>query len=127
MPKCCNSIDCQNPRFSKGFCSYHQNERTDEKWLNKKSKSGIKKKSFNPISKKMADELAIYRVARDKYMDEHEICEYEGCSALANDLHHENGRGINLYNVDYFMAVCRSHHNYIHEHPKDSREKGYLI
>ena len=127
MPKPCNSTTCNNPRFSKGFCSYHQNERTDEKWLSKKSKLGIKKKSINPISKKKIEELADYRIVRDKYMDEHEICEYGTCQALANDLHHKNGRTVNLSNVDYFMAVCRSHHTHIHLNPKESRAVGYLV
>ena len=126
MPKPCLSTSCNNPRFSKGYCSYHQNERTDEKWLSKKSKSGIKK-SIKPISDKMAEELAMYRVIRDKYMEEHEVCEYGACSALANDLHHKNGRGKNLSNVDFFMAVCRNHHTHIHLNPKESRAVGYLI
>ncbi len=126
MPKLCNSTSCNNPRFSKGYCSYHQNERTDEKWLSKKSKSGIKK-SFKPISDKMAQELANYRIVRDKYMEEHEVCEYGTCTALANDLHHKGGRGKNLSNVDLFMAVCRNHHTHIHLNPKESRSIGYLV
>lgn len=50
MPKTCKSEGCNNPVFSKGYCKYHQNQRTDEKWLNKKQKTP--KKSFKPISDK---------------------------------------------------------------------------
>ncbi len=39
-----------------------------------------------------------------------------------------NGRnGERLLDVDYFMAVCRDCHQYIHNNPKESREKGWLI
>tara|TARA_R110000850_G_scaffold191133_1_gene317913 strand:+ start:40 stop:417 length:378 start_codon:yes stop_codon:yes gene_type:complete len=125
MPKTCNSDECNNPRFSNGFCRNHQNERTDDKWMNK-SRIAIRK-SIKPISDKKSKELAIYRVNRDKFMDENPICQYGNCKREVNDLHHKAGRGIELTNVKNFMSVCREHHTYIHLHPKESRSLGYLI
>jgi hypothetical protein len=34
--KICLFENCGNPVFSHGFCTYHQNKRTDEKYLKKK-------------------------------------------------------------------------------------------
>lgn len=118
MPKPCNVDGCNNPRWGKGYCSHHQYLRTD-----KKKKSNY----IKPISDKKAEELKIYREVRDKYMANHEICEYGNCSSLANDLHHKAGRGKETTNVKHFMAVCRNHHTYIHLNPKESRALGYLI
>ena len=128
MPKPCLSTSCNNPRFSKGYCKFHQNERTDEKWLNKKSKSGIKK-SFKPISDKKAEELAIYRKVRDKYLKEHPMCEVKDCDKPSSHIHHMNGRnGATLYDDNYFMAVgiC-CHPKRIHENPAWARAMGYLV
>jgi len=125
MAKVC-LCGCGYPVFSNKYAKYCQNKRTDDKWLSKQGKSGIKKR-INPISDKKAEELKVYREVRDKYMSEHEVCEYGNCTALANDLHHKAGRGIELSNSKNFMAVCRNHHTYIHLHPKESRSLGYLI
>jgi hypothetical protein len=86
-----------------------------------------KQKRIKPISDSMAEKLVEYRKVRDEYMSEHEVCEFEDCEKLANDLHHKASRGKHLSDVTTFMAVCRSHHNWIHDNPKTSRELGYLI
>ena len=94
---------------------------------NKKSSPAKKKKRIKPISDSMAEKLVEYRKVRDKYMSEHITCEFEGCNKDANDLHHKASRGKHLSDVTTFMAVCRLHHNWIHEHPLESRGLGYLI
>lgn len=96
--------------------------------LNKKV-SPLKKKPkrIKPISDSMAEKLVKYREVRDKYMSEHKTCEFENCYSDANDLHHIRGRGAYLSDTNYFMAICRGHHTWVHEHPEESRELGYLI
>lgn len=122
MAKVCLEEGCSNPRWGKGYCKYHQHRRTDKKTTSKP------KKKIRHISKKREEEMKIYRPLRDKYMSEHQMCEVKGCSKPSNDLHHMNGRfGKRLYDTDYFMAVCRKHHNWIHEHPKESSCLGYLL
>lgn len=75
----------------------------------------------------MIGKLAEYRKVRDEYMVQHPKCEFEGCNANSQDLHHRKGRGENISKKEYFMAVCRLHHNFIHENDKESRAKGYLL
>lgn len=122
--KICADKDCANEFIQyRSFDKYCSAKCKDK---NAKQKSGIKK-HINKFSAKLINELAIYRPLRDNYMDEHVLCEVKDCNREAEDLHHKNGRGKNLYNVEFFMAVCRMHHAYIHEHPSKSREDGYLI
>lgn len=125
MAKTCLCEDCNNPRFSKGYCKYHQWMRTD-----KKSPS-VKKKSIAPISDGRLEELAIYRPKRDKYLSENTECEVRECTNESTHIHHMNGRiGKMVYYVPYFMAVCNEcHPEKIHFNPGPewSRPEGYLI
>lgn len=139
MAKHCNSDGCNNPRFSNGFCSYHQNQRTDEKWLKKmavrkgKDKQVAKSVKRNqgfiaPVAPKRLKELAIYRPLRDKYMEDNFVCEVEGCGKHSSELHHKKGRmGVMVYYVPFFMAVCHWCHLKIHAESAWSYLKGYLI
>lgn len=76
---------------------------------------------IKPISDKLAKKHREYRPLRDKYM------KFKGCNKPSNDLHHKARRGKNLCNVETFMAVCRTCHNWIEDNPTKSRELGYLI
>lgn len=78
------------------------------------------------VSKKRAEQNRAYKKVRDQFMESNPFC--ERCGNFSTDNHHKNGRnGERLLDVDYFMSVCRSCHIYIHENPKESREKGWLI
>jgi len=78
------------------------------------------------VSLKRQQQNKQYKIIRDKFMQENPKC--ERCGAPATENHHKNGRnGLRLLDVNYFMAVCRNCHRWIHEHPKESREKGWLI
>lgn len=94
-----------------------------------KSSSPIKKKKkrIKPISDSMADKLTVYRLLRNKYMNEHEVCEFKGCQRSSNDLHHIRGRGPYLSDIRYFMAICRHHHQWVDVNTIEARELGYLI
>jgi hypothetical protein len=122
MPKICQEDGCSYNVFGKGFCKYHQYKRAD-----KKLKTSKKPKRLKLISKKMEVKLAEYRLKRDSYMLKNPFCEFTGCNKLSNDLHHKAGRGPNLSNTETFMAVCRRHHNWIHDNPKEARNLKYLI
>lgn len=80
-------------------------------------------------SKKMLTELKIYRVLRKDYLKDHPICEaeLEGCKKKSIEIHHTASRGLNLNNVDTWIAVCRWCHDEIHLNSKSAREKGLLI
>ena len=78
------------------------------------------------VSKKRAEQNRKYKKIRDQFMEENPDC--ERCGNYATEIHHKNGRnGERLLDSDYFMAICRNCHRYIHEHPKEAREKGWLI
>ena len=73
-----------------------------------------------------------YASAKREYMEDRENpnhcerCEVElGIKFL--DLHHKAGRGKNLSNKSTFTAICRPCHDWIHAHPKDARETGWLV
>lgn len=67
-----------------------------------------------------------YKEARLAYMQAHPVCEACGI-ANSEQLHHKKGRGRNYINIDTFMAVCHTCHTYIHAHPAESYEKGWMI
>jgi hypothetical protein len=140
--KTCKSEGCKNPAFSKGFCKWHQNQRTDEKYLlskkisegniNKvKTASKIVKKYRNgisPISEKRLAEMEVYRKNRDVYMASHPKCEVGGCNKKSKDLHHKRGRvGDDYTNPANFMAVCRKCHIVIENNPQWAKDNGYSI
>jgi hypothetical protein len=91
------------------------------------------------MSAKMEADYVIYRPIRDGYMKEHPICEVEGCCRPSNDLHHKAGRvgyaddwarenGIKLlWDVRYFMAICRLDHTKCDEDPNWARDNGYVV
>jgi hypothetical protein len=144
MAKICLCEDCDNSVFSNGYCSWHQNLRTDDKWIRSQEKKRLKgrdsqsakavKRNSNfikPVSDKRLGELALYRENRDPYLKENVVCEVRECNNPSTHVHHKNGRiGKMVYNIEYFMAVCDDcHPEKIHFNPgtKWSRPEGYLI
>lgn len=78
------------------------------------------------VSNKRSKQLAEYKIIRDKFMIDNPLC--ERCHRQATENHHKNGRnGERLLDTNYFMAVCRQCHQWIHAHPKEAREVGWLI
>lgn len=80
------------------------------------------------LSTKRAQQNREYIKVRYLFLIENPICQIEGCGCEATEVHHKKGRiGKLLTDVRYFLAVCRSHHNYIELHPEESKEKGYSL
>lgn len=134
MAKTCTKEDCSNPRFGGGYCKNHGYLRTDKKLKRLRQKdSGLsyttrKKKPIKPISDKRKVQMAEYHKVRLDYLNLHRKCEYEGCNKNATEIHHMAARnGDRLTDAQYFMAICRPHHQHLHLHPIESRERGYLI
>lgn len=85
-----------------------------------------RQKPIRRFSIKRMNQNKEYKVLRKEYLKENEMC--ERCNKFASEIHHKNGRnGTRLVDVDYFMAVCRKCHNYIHANPTESRQEGWLI
>jgi len=87
-----------------------------------------RQKGINKVSKRRKEELVFYLKNRKKYMTENEVCEVKGCEKNSTEIHHKKGRiGALLYDPDFFLAVCRKHHNKIENCPKWAYENNYSI
>lgn len=91
-------------------------------------KAPKKRNYIAPVSEKRLSELAEYRKLKKEFMSrpENKICPISGLPAT--EIHHTNGReNQRLNDTKFFLAVSRDGHNYIHSHPAEAREKGWLI
>jgi hypothetical protein len=86
-----------------------------------------RRKPLRRVSAKQAARLKCYRLLRDAYMKLHPICEFPLCDERSQDLHHVAGRGLNLLNDDTWLALCRKHHRWIHDHPGQARMAGLHV
>lgn len=122
----------------KKFCSKYQRcKDADKEWALKErqkkndraknqKKHILKRTPLNKISKKRIAQNKEYEILRKKFIKDNPKCEL--CPKSTKDLHHKNGRnGSRLTDPVYFMAVCRSHHEFIHLNPEESRKNGWLI
>ena len=80
------------------------------------------------VSKKQAKELRNYTKVRKGFLVSRPRCEFEGCNQVSTEVHHKAGRtGANLYNIGNFLAVCRTHHQWIELNPEEAKAKGYSL
>lgn len=80
-----------------------------------------KPKSIAPISKKRQVEMDEYSVKRNLFLIANPKCQAKlsGCTSDAIDVHHlYSGKDRNKYylQISTWKAVCRSCHNFIHDH-----------
>jgi hypothetical protein len=93
-----------------------------------------KKKAIAPVSEKRLIELAEYRVKRNEFLakPENHYCpvmkHFTGAHVRVTEIHHMNGREHQRLNdTEFWLAVCRKGHRWIHEHPESARVLGWLI
>jgi 5-methylcytosine-specific restriction endonuclease McrA len=81
---------------------------------------------LRPVSKKRAKQNREYSKCRQEYFNTHPRCEI--CGYKATQIHHKRGRfQERLTDMENFMALCMSCHDWIHKNPAIAYEKGYLI
>lgn len=95
-----------------------------------------------PISKKRKGGLREYFKVRASYLADHPTCEagpilmaaempayYQRpkCDYASREIHHTQGRGPNLCNVETFCAICAPCHRFLHAHGQKARELGLLL
>jgi len=92
-----------------------------------KRKSPLKRSGrLRPISKKRAKQNKQYSIYRNLYLTNHSACEI--CGKKATQIHHKKGRfGERLNDMNYFMSVCHTCHEWIHRNPLEAYAKGYLV
>lgn len=115
---------CRNEGCNNIFIPY----RSTDKYCCASCAYADKKKPIRHRSKKLAKREVEYFLERKKFLDrpENKICPITG--EPTTDVHHKAGRvGKLLLYVPYWLAVSRNGHDCIHNNPKESYEKGYLI
>jgi hypothetical protein len=82
-------------------------------------------------SKKESERLRRYDRARTIVMETaNGMCEAvtNRCMGPAGQVHHRRGRDGELVDdLDNLLAVCYACHDYIHSHPHESYERGWMI
>lgn len=86
-------------------------------------------KPMRKVSKRQAKINREYTELRRQFLMERPMCEWpEGCSRPSQDVHHTQGRGPHMLDVDSWKATCREHHDYCHfVNPRHAREIGWII
>lgn len=136
----CKQKDCkvffQKKKPLDMFCSPECKTQHDKDLLAKReSTSGVKPKYRIPgQSAKRAAEYEEYEIERDIFMalPENKWCpviqHLENKKVRTVDLHHMNGRtGRRLLDKEFWLAVSRSGHDWIHNNPLEARKMGWLI
>lgn len=79
------------------------------------------------VSSKMSRINTKYSKLRRDFLNEYSMCHAKiyKCSLYATDIHHKKGRGKYHLDISTWMSVCRNCHNWIEEHPEDSKELGF--
>ncbi len=101
-----------------------------DKTSNKPLQTVKKPKPINKVSSRMKERLRLYYKVREDYLDGNIGCEAKlsGCNGTATDIHHKAGKtGDLLFDDQYFLAVCRTCHFWIEEHPKDAKKRGLSV
>lgn len=99
----------------------------------KKPKRKRKSKRLRGATSKRRKQLDEYSERRRLFLlkSENLRCpvmeEIKGRAAFTTDVHHMDGReGERLLDESQWLAVSREGHDWIHAHPKQARERGWL-
>ena len=147
-PTKCKTEGCQKFGWYQGFCNIHKRYGNKKQVTIRKKKAAKKRKAMGkrekkakllaykeekkrkaalrPRTPKRQRQEALYSVQRIAYLTENPLCEV--CRMDATDIHHKKGRiGELLIQPEYFLSVCRSCHDRIHQNPAWAYEQGYML
>ena len=86
------------------------------------------KRSSKPIRKmgtKRQEQARLYISLRAAFLNATPICQRCG-SAESTDVHHKKGRtGANYLDIFTWAALCRTCHEWVHEHRTAARAEGF--
>lgn len=95
--------------------------------LPKPEKRKTVRKPLRTFSKKWAKEVIGYMGFKKFLLSERPYCEFTACFRQPCDLHHIAGRrGGLLMDPSNILVLCREHHQWIHEHSREARQRGLL-
>ena len=80
-------------------------------------------------SKKMQRIETEYRKLRIEYLNNYPMCQaaLPRCTHKSSEIHHKKGRGIYHNDVNTWLSVCRTCHNWIELNPIEAEELGFSI
>lgn len=94
----------------------------------------MKRTRLRRVSKAYAKELKTYReISKPVWLEAHPACEFEVAPGIACGetwgvtIHHKRRRGRHLNDDEFFMSVCRPHHDWIENNKRAARERGYIL
>lgn len=126
--------ECGGKHYAKGFCKLHYRMPSQINPKPIKSNKPLQStKTINPIPKQSDKEKkrqGLYTAVRKVYLLSHPNCEaqLEGCTLKATEIHHQKGRiGDLLNNMNFFIALCHSCHEWCEQHPKQAKELGFSL
>lgn len=93
--------------------------------LLRKTKTPSRRKPLKKISERRKLALYEYGKKRKRFLAARPVCEL--CPKPSRDVHHVHGRYGSAYlDENTWKALCRACHDWIHQHPKEARERGLL-
>jgi hypothetical protein len=102
-----------------------------ECWLSQSPAKPLAKPTSKPnaVSQKMKQTMSVYEKKRVAFLALHQYCQASlpDCNARATDVHHMAGRGENHNNMDTWLAVCRTCHQWIETNPAKARAMGFSL
>ena len=91
----------------------------------------MKRSRINPVSKKRQQLNGLRRTFVRDLLQERMVCEarIQGCTWYPTDVHEikTRARGGSIIDRDNCLALCRSCHSWITEHPAWALENGYVL
>lgn len=123
-PKIGKCILCDDGKFKpiiKDKCQYHY-------WQSKRKPLPVSKTKIAKTSKKLKQNLELYRIVKNKFLKDNPIGQFPNCTSREVTLHHAKGRiGKLLYDPTYFRSLCVEHHRWVEEHPVEAKEMGLSV
>lgn len=86
----------------------------------------LRRTALNKVSKKRRVQWKTYSEKRIDFLADHPTC--QNCLRKKSvDIHHKEGRiGTAYLDEKTWAALCRFCHDWIHQHPREAREQGWL-
>lgn len=115
----------------KGYCRICW-DRLKPELLSAEPKPTVVRQPLARVSDKRAKEERIYSAKRIIFLSEHSLCQIKLpgiCTGQSTDVHHTysgKDKASHYLDVPTWLALCRACHQWVTDHPKESRELGYL-
>jgi len=126
--KLCSIPECgRSCEGSTDYCGTHNREQRKQSERIQKLQS--KKQYVIPkVSEKQAKKNSLYSKQRMEHLAKHPHCQLrlQGCTHIATQVHHTEGRGENTNKIESFKSACDNCHTILHDKlsAKEARELG---